>query len=210
MKLFGECGVRCGGLSVAFAPVLAFHAACGGAKVHDEPVVLTPLKPLQTPAESAFLRGVEAAHQNLWEQAARAFAETLRLQPNHSGAVYNHAVSLERSGRIEAAVEAYRDLYRNNPADTQVAVDLARAQLITGDMDAAEKFLVRALKAAPQDARILNALASVLRKKGRFGRAAEYARQVLLRDQKGRRCYQNPRSHLLGPGKTRPCGDCFS
>lgn len=91
------------------------------------------------------------AEQGRWTEAARAFADALRLDPTHESAHYHHATALRRAGRhadAEAALSRFRHV-----SDAQRAVRYleGRLELAPNDSD-----LKRRLSRAHERLRALN------------------------------------------------------
>jgi tetratricopeptide (TPR) repeat protein len=82
-------------------------------------------------------------------------------------------------GNLERAREIYRDLLRTNPQYPQANMNLAASFVKSGQLDSAEYYYDRELKANPNSARSLSSLAEISRLKGSYLQAYNYAERAL-------------------------------
>jgi tetratricopeptide (TPR) repeat protein len=68
-------------------------------------------------AEAYSRLGRACGEAGLYEQAAEAFEQTIRMDPNNATAYLSLGVSCDRLGRYEAAVDAYKQAIRLRPDD---------------------------------------------------------------------------------------------
>jgi tetratricopeptide (TPR) repeat protein len=85
--------------------------------------------------EPRVARGRFLADQGRWDEAARAFAEALRIDPAHEPAHYHRATSLRRAGRDADADRALSRFRRVSDAQRAVRYLSARLQLAPDDPD---------------------------------------------------------------------------
>ena len=102
-----------------------------------------------TPSEAAFNRAMALQQQNHWPEAAAAWREFLRLEPQHAGAHSNLGAVLARSGKYEEAVKSYDDALRLNPQLTHVLFNLGVAHYRAGQYAKAAETLSRYLVSTP-------------------------------------------------------------
>jgi|RhiMethySRZTD1v2_1073278.scaffolds.fasta_scaffold325503_1 tetratricopeptide (TPR) repeat protein len=88
--------------------------------------------------------GVEAFRAGKWQQAADAFRDALRRNPDDADAQFNVALSEERLGAADRARSAYQAALRLDPEHVPSLVNLARLERQTGRADQAVELLERA------------------------------------------------------------------
>lgn len=163
------------------------------------PAVLTnlghALMAAQRPAEATTVlrRAVDLAPQaetlfNLAfaEQAAgRSLAaedwyrKTLKLEPDHAGALNNLAGLLHSLGRVAEAIDFYRRALSLAPSDQEVRLNLARALEISGELDEARGEAQLLEKARPEDPRPRLLQARIARRNGDIDGAESLLRPLL-------------------------------
>ncbi|MBO46696.1 MAG: hypothetical protein CMJ96_07350 [Planctomycetes bacterium] len=84
------------------------------------------------------------------------------------------AQCLQNEGRFLAAADLLLEDFRQNPWDSMVARELGSVLHATGNLIAAQEYLVRAHHADPSDARSLSELVLVLRERGMPDEAAGF------------------------------------
>jgi putative PEP-CTERM system TPR-repeat lipoprotein len=88
------------------------------------------------------------------DEARRAFAEALRLEPGMTSAQVELARLDLSAGQSDDAVRRSREAVRTAPANVQAQLTLARALLARGDLTAADDVLHNLLQSRPDDPRV--------------------------------------------------------
>jgi tetratricopeptide (TPR) repeat protein len=84
------------------------------------------------------------------ENAARHYAEAVRIEPQNSGFLKNRADFLYvEEGRLEEALKLYLKVLENDPRDTEVLLTLGRVSSALGSPEEARGFLLRVLELDP-------------------------------------------------------------
>src|SRR5205823_14589301 len=133
----------------------------------------------ELPATLLYKEGRELMVQRNWEGAEARFEAFLAKQPDHPAALIDAAWVEEQLGDASAAAELYTRALAADPGHVGAAVNLAR--LFADTPDRAEAVLRGALQKRPADARLLNALAAVLRGRRQLEDASAVVRKVLER-----------------------------
>jgi tetratricopeptide (TPR) repeat protein len=89
-----------------------------------------------------------------------------------------------RSGNIDAAIAAYEQVMRLEPANPKPLAQLSSLYLILQDLDKSRALAEQAVALAPKDPEALNALARILDWQGEYEDAANYAMDALEVDPK--------------------------
>ena len=124
-----------------------------------------------------------AAHEQVghWRDTTRLFTRALSVTRNN--AVAHNALGLElyKNGRLEEAIEHYREAIEISPIYMDARVNIAAALMQSGRTDEAEQHYRAAMRLSPGDPLISMNLAVALMGKGRLEEAADLFRQVLER-----------------------------
>jgi curved DNA-binding protein CbpA len=155
-------------------------------------------------------RGKEALAQGNHARAANDFLTALGIDPRHPEARalaaeakrlsaaerarerYDHALAAEAVGNRAGALASAREAAEGDPATPRYAVTASRLALETGDAGLARSLAEGAVRAAPRDARALEALGAAL---GAAGEARD-ARRALERALELDPSLQGARAHL--------------
>lgn len=121
--------------------------------------------------------GLQALARMDYVTASATILKVLELDEHNPLAWHMLAISLEKQGELGKAFAAYEAAVRLAPDDVAVAHDLGRLAHRLGELEIAEKLLVRYLSRNPGDEEATNNLACVLRDQNRYGEAI-----TLLRD----------------------------
>lgn len=92
-------------------------------------------------AEAAFNRAFELQQQRKWNEAADAYREFLKQEPNHAGAHANLGAVLSQLGRHREAIASYETALRLNPQLTQILFNLGSAHFRAGQFAQAAETL---------------------------------------------------------------------
>lgn len=102
-----------------------------------------------------FFRGMIHAIQLEWEDAGRAYARCLELDPRHNEARRGLAESFAKRLRFGEALEEWTRLLALDPADTAAAVGRCDCLVQLGEADAAQRELAGLLERRPGDVAVL-------------------------------------------------------
>lgn len=113
------------------------------------------------------------------DEAAQAFTESVRIDPNRGFSLYNLGLVEDRRGRLEPARALYRRALAVDPEIRNARLNLAIVLRRTGDLPSADRELRRILATTPEDVDARFHLAGVLRGQGRQDEAIEELRRLL-------------------------------
>jgi tetratricopeptide (TPR) repeat protein len=120
--------------------------------------------------------GFELARQGRHEEAAREYAEALRLNPGFAEAHSNLGRFLEGQGRLEEAGREYAEALRLNPGFAMAHNNLGAILERQGRLEEAGREYAEALRLNPDLAEAHNNLGSMLGRQGRLAEArAEFS-----------------------------------
>jgi Tetratricopeptide repeat/Cytochrome c554 and c-prime len=105
--------------------------------------------------------GVLAQMRNDRTQAAEYYRKTLAKEPADYTAGLNLGVLLARGGELAGAIELWRRLFSRNEDITELGMNLAAAECISGDKPAAKDTLVRVLLYSPDHQRARTELSEI-------------------------------------------------
>ncbi len=123
--------------------------------------------------------GLIAFRSGKKEEAVRAMAEAVRLQPADAGFLANYTEILRSAGAVNEAVEAGQRAVTIAPGSAIAQSNLGLAYYDQGNLDEAEASQSRALASDPKFDRALNNLGSIARDRGDREKAAEFYQQAL-------------------------------
>jgi tetratricopeptide (TPR) repeat protein len=138
-----------------------------------------PGRPQPAPAEAAFNRAMELQQQDQWPEAAAAWREFLKLEPQHAGAHANLGAVLVRLGKYEEAVSSYDNALRLDPQLTPVLFNLGVAHYRAGQFAKAAETLRRYLAAKPDSWQARQLLGLALVELGRDEEAEPFLEAAL-------------------------------
>lgn len=104
-----------------------------------------------THADAANQLGLVYARQNREADAKRLFKRAIQSRKDHTPAINNLGVLYMKLGQPKDAIATFRYGVEVAPADSSVAINLARACLAVGDGEQARETLVRFLDRKPGD-----------------------------------------------------------
>jgi Flp pilus assembly protein TadD len=113
------------------------------------------------------------------DQAARHFAETVRLAPRSPAAHYNYGNVLLARGELEEAAGHFTTALTLQPDYALAHGGLGRARRAEGRIEAAIEAFSEAVRLDPGDADAHHQLAAVLREQGRLAEALAHYRQAV-------------------------------
>jgi len=122
-----------------------------------------------------------------WEGARARLDAYLTKAPDEVSALFEAGWAAERLGGARAAADLYARALKQDPGNAGAAVNLARLQPTSAE---SETVLRAALRKAPDEPRLLNALAAALRSQGELDDAAALARRVLERHPRDATAYR--------------------
>ncbi len=114
----------------------------------------TPPRPTAVPlrgsdvsvAEAVFEEGRRLAEQDRWREAADAFENVVRQEPDSYAANFNLAYAYAHAGDLRGAAAHFRRAAELRPGDGDTYYSLAVAGLLAGDLDSAVESLGRAVE----------------------------------------------------------------
>ena len=113
-------------LAKAHLNLLILYAKTGKAKQAEEHYkALVTLAPDQFP-DAYYNYGVLLVEQGNFDEAAKAFRETLAIAPSNDAAHNNLGYLLEREGKLEEAASEYKKAIEANPSSRQAHFKLGR------------------------------------------------------------------------------------
>jgi protein O-mannosyl-transferase len=113
------------------------------------------------------------------DEAARHYAEAIRLKPTYAKAQLNYGVALARRGEVDAAEAHYAEALRLDPGSAMAEYDWGKLRAERGDLDAAIGHYERALALDPRYAKAYNNLGWALAARGDLAGAEANYRQAL-------------------------------
>jgi len=159
-----------------------------------------PMMARVTRVQELLQRGKTAMAEGKFAQAANDFLTVVGLDPRNleargladqakrrSGAerarsMYERAVVAEAAGNQGAALAILREIVELVPEDPRYATAGSRLALLTGSVELARQLAERAVRAAPRDARALEALGAALHASGEKQEARRVLEQALAID----------------------------
>jgi len=113
------------------------------------------------------------------DEAQRAIEAALALQPDDPALLATQAVVLQTNGRVDAAIDSFRQASMLAPQSANHAYNLGRALSHRGDHVESLQALERALALDPTHRHARATLAEVLRRVGRAGEAIAQLRELV-------------------------------
>lgn len=162
--------------------------ASGGEKAS---VVQAPTQAAPKSAEAWVADGNEAFRRGDHAAALSAYDQALKRTPGHRDALFNRAVALHRTGKLDDAQVEYEEILASHPKDTRAALNLGAVYREKGKPGRAIAVYEKALKHEPFHADILNNLSVLYRQKKQYERAVRALRTLLQRDQNNVAAYKN-------------------
>ncbi|QDT12352.1 tetratricopeptide repeat protein [Stieleria marina] len=95
-------------------------------------------------------------------ESEKLYREILVSEPDHPEARHRLGVVLLRTEQIDQAIKCLSDAVQQGDPSTGLLGDLGYAQMLAGDLPAAEQTLRTAVEAAPDNERIVNNLGMVV------------------------------------------------
>jgi protein O-GlcNAc transferase len=154
------------------------------------------------PGEAAFglYRGHALQALERWNEAADAYRQSLRLQPNFADAQMALGIVLQRSGQLTQAAAAYRQALTLKPEDSRVWGNLGTVLRELGDIDESIRSLKSAVVLDPGIVSYAVNLGASLCRKRDFRAAEALLRDALRREPNRADAALNLGSALLGQG----------
>ncbi len=169
-------GTYCMGGSRTALMLCGFLLGCGGARMNASTAMSV------APGASDFRRGMTLANESKWADASVSFAGARAARPAWQDASLNLAISLERAGQYEKAIDAYREVLTFAPDAPQAVGNLVRVLLEVGKISDAAAVLTPLVESHPESSEFALMHATVMRRAKRFDEADRLAREVLLRE----------------------------
>ena len=148
------------------------------ARALDASLALRPAQP-----EALYNLGITRARQLRYPDAEQHFRQALELAPGHTQARRQLGLVLLAMKRGEEAVDILTRCLEDQPNDMALAIEVARARELAGDLEgAAVEFRDIAARDPRRRSEALCRLSTVLRRLGRQGTALVSARSALFHD----------------------------
>ncbi|MBK0390993.1 methyltransferase domain-containing protein [Ramlibacter algicola] len=132
-------------------------------------------------AKAQFLRGVQAFEAGRYEDAERAFADSVRLLPGRASSLMNLGATRIRLGQHARAVEALQAAIAAEPANAEAHGHLATALAELGRPDEALEAAGTSLRLDPEVGSVWLLQAHLLRERGDVEQAAVSYREAAAR-----------------------------
>lgn len=102
-------------------------------------------------ADRLFLKGNNLYEDQNYEQAAAAFEEATRKNPEHWGYYFNLGLALKKMEATERAIEAFRQAAEINPQSFNINKELGEALAKTEKYEEAKTCFAKATEISPED-----------------------------------------------------------
>jgi Flp pilus assembly protein TadD len=110
--------------------------------------------------------------------AEKLYREILVTQPGHAEARHRLGVVLLRTEQVDDAITCLSEAMQQGDPPKGLLGDLGYAQMLAGDLPAAEKTLRMGLEATPNDERVVNNLGMVVGFQGKTEESLAFFRRV--------------------------------
>lgn len=140
-----------------------------------------PMKVIELPPAVTYKEAREAMAAGDFEAARQKLDVYLGREPKSSAAWFDAGWVAEKQGDLKAAALGYQKALELQPAHMGAALNLIRIERGQDKLADADHVARAALVKAPDDARLLDALASLQRQQGKLDDAAATIRKVLAR-----------------------------
>jgi tetratricopeptide (TPR) repeat protein len=144
---------------------------------------------LDMPSSLLHKEALELMAQRSWAGAKERLEAFLAREPGHAGALFEAGWVEEQLGDAKGAAELYGRSLGSDPGYAAAAVNLSR--LLQAEPERAESILRTVLRQRSGDPRLLNALATVLRRRNRLAEAAALVQKALERHPRDAEAYRN-------------------
>ncbi|HEY8084078.1 MAG TPA: tetratricopeptide repeat protein [Methylophilaceae bacterium] len=115
----------------------------------------------------------------------------LRYDPKNAEVFYNHGLALQRQGKLEPAITAYRHALELKPGLIAALQNMGEALHVQGNLNEAENTYLQALALKPDHIEVLNNLGIVLKDQGRLDEAIGHYQHSLQLDPQYFKAYNN-------------------
>jgi len=129
-----------------------------------------------------YILGAAYGKLNYFVDAAAAFREAIKVQPDYTNAWYNLGWAYARAGQFSAAAGAYRQLTKLAPRDARAWIELGDAEAGAGRQTEAVAAYNAVIKLKPDSADGYFHLGAALANQGNTTEAVDAFRQALRRD----------------------------
>jgi eukaryotic-like serine/threonine-protein kinase len=113
------------------------------------------------------------------QEAVRCLSVAVALRPNSPGAVLNLGVALREQGKLESAIESFRNAIRIKPDYAEAHNNLGAALVALGKLDQAVESFRRVIQIKPDHAEAHYNLGIVLKDQGKLEAAIESYRNAI-------------------------------
>ncbi|MEM9964521.1 MAG: tetratricopeptide repeat protein [Asticcacaulis sp.] len=125
---------------------------------------------------------LKSLKRNDWADGGAHALKALRLDERNAVGWHMLAISQEKTGQLEKALDSFQKALSYQPHSLPIANDLGRLAYKLKHLNIAEKFFSYVLKFAPHDSEASNNLATALRDMSRFEDAIEILRNAIHYD----------------------------
>lgn len=120
---------------------------------------------------AAYAKGKACEATGDYDGAANSYKQSSSMNKMFRPGNSSLGETLLVTGRIDEALELFRNLEKTNPYDVERKANIAAAYIEKGDFEAANRYVEIAEKIAPNNSRVLEAKAQVLLCTGKVGEA---------------------------------------
>ena len=160
-------------------------------------------------AEAGFRLGKRLLAEDRNREAAAAYEEAVRRNPEHARAWCGLGAARRRLADMDAAREAYEEALRLDPDYAEAWSNLGEWRFVTGDAAGALECIGRALRQAPGLLEALNNKVAALYELRRYDEAEAQAREAIARHPREASLHVNLGNVLLHTGRARPAAKAF-
>lgn len=120
---------------------------------------------------AAYAKGKACEATGDYDGAANSYKMSSSMNKMFRPGTSSLGETLLVTGRIDEALEVFKNLEKTNPYDVERKANIAAAYIEKGDFDSANRYVELAEKLAPENSRVLEAKAQVLLCTGKVGEA---------------------------------------
>ncbi len=120
---------------------------------------------------AAYAQGKACEATGDYNAAASSYAMSSSMNKMFRPGSASLGESLLVTGKIDEALEVFKNLEKTNPYDVERKANIAAAYIEKGDFESANRYVAMAEKIAPENSRVLEAKAQVLLCTGKVGEA---------------------------------------
>ncbi len=145
-----------------------------------------------------------------YNQAVSFYDKLLRSEPHNTRALFNKAVCLQMSNRLQEAVKVYDQLLEINPRDIDCLINKGLALRKMGDMQGAVETYRKAGEINPGDSTVWNNLGIALKSMGKWEEAIDVYDKGLSARPNDAGLWSNKGVALKEAGRLQEALDCYN